>query len=162
MPSTVRPPIPQHLLIAGEPFGARLSASAVIDAIARGVQAQGWPEPDLCALPGPSELNRDPRELLDSLNFDARMRSARAVILAAARLAERALAGSLAFEIATRARQAGVPAYTVTAHNELNRFDQRILDLQTVTQARSAEQLTAAGEQIANSVGPILSVSRLC
>ena len=55
------------------------------------------------------------RELLDALDFDARMRSARALIVCERRLHEDTLAGSIAFEIATRARQAGVPAYAVTA-----------------------------------------------
>ncbi len=148
MAHTVRLPIPQRLLIAGEPLGPHISAVTVIEAISRGVQNAGLPAPDLCALPGPSELDRDPRELLDSVDFDTRMRSSRAVILATASLQERTLAGSLAFEIATRARQAGVPAYAVTAGNELNSFDQRILDLQAILQARSASALAAAGEKL--------------
>ena len=151
-PDTARLPIPSHLLIACEPFGARLSASAVCGAIARGVLARGLPEPDLCALPGPDEAGGDPRALLDELGFDRRMRSARAVILGAVKLEEATLAGSLAFEIATRARQAGVPAYAVTASNALNSFDARILDLQVILEARGAPSLTAAGEQLASLI----------
>jgi hypothetical protein len=144
-----RLPIPRHLLLAAEPFGERLPATAVLAAIARGVRAAGSPEPDLCELPADGERGRDPRALLDAIDFDARMRSARAVILAAASLQERTLAGSLAFEIATRARQAGVPAYAVTASNALNSFDARILDLQAIVEASGRAALVSAGERLA-------------
>ena len=65
----------------------------------------------------------------------ARMRLARAVVVGAQRLEERTLAGSVTFEIATRARQGGVPAYAVTSENALEPFDARILDLQLVLEA---------------------------
>ena len=61
------------------------------------------------------------------------------------------LAGSVAFEIATRARQGGVPAYAVTAENALERFDARILDLQLILQARSRDALVAAGRELAGA-----------
>ena len=54
------------------------------------------------------------------------------------RLDRGTLAGSPAFEIATRARQAGVPAYAVTGVNELDAFDARMLDLQVILQASDA------------------------
>jgi hypothetical protein len=146
--ATARLPIPLHLLLAGEPFGARLPAQTVLAAIARGIQEAGAPEPDLCPLPAPP-LKGDRRTLLDGLSFDERMRSAKAVILAVAELHERTLAGSLAFEIATRARQSGVPAYAITASNDLDGFDARVLDLQVIVRARSAAALTRAGEQLA-------------
>jgi glycerate kinase len=146
--ATARLPIPRHLLIAAEPFAERLSAQRVLAAIARGVQAAGSPEPDLCPLPAPP-LHGDPRALLDQ-SFDARMRGARAVILAVAELNERTLPGSLAFEIATRARQGGVPAYAITANNSLDGFDARVLDLQVIVQARAAATLTRAGARLAS------------
>jgi hypothetical protein len=146
--ATARLPIPTHLLVAGEPFGARLPARTVLAAIARGIQATGSPEPDLCPLPA-RPLDGDPRTLLDGLSFDERMRSARAVILAVAELHEHTLAGSIAFEIATRARQAGVPAYAIAASNDLDGFDARVLDLQVIVQARGAARLARAGERLA-------------
>jgi hypothetical protein len=87
--------------------------------------------------------------LLASLDFDARMRSARAVVLAEERLRERTLRGSVAFEIATRARQGGVPAYAVTADNALAPFDARILDLQVIVEAAGSRALAAAGRKLA-------------
>ena len=143
---------PRHLLVASSAFGPRLSASAVAAAIARGVRAGGLPEPDLLPLSPAEEASEDVRALLDALDFDARMHRARAVVIAAARLEERTLAGSLAFEIATRARQSGVPAYAVTAENLLDAFDARILDLQTILEARGARSLTTAGRMLASIV----------
>ncbi len=144
-----------RLLIACAPFGARLGAAAAADAIARGVQAGGLPEPDVCALPLPDQRAEDGehvRRVLHELGFDERMRDARAVIIGVERLEERTLAGSVAFEIATRARQGGVPAYAVTAESALDRFDARILDLQVILQARSRAALVAAGLELAGIV----------
>ncbi|HYM55600.1 MAG TPA: glycerate kinase [Solirubrobacteraceae bacterium] len=144
------PRIPDRLLVAGGPFAAALPASRAAAAIGRGLRAGGLPAPDLC--PIDHEDAGDVRALLDSLDFDVRMRRARAVVVVAARLQERTLAGSLTFEIATRARQAGVPAYAVTAENTLNAFDARILDLQVILEARTARALTAAGRKLAGLV----------
>jgi glycerate kinase len=80
------------------------------------------------------------------------MRRARAVIVAAPRLDERTLEGSPAFEIATRARQAGVPCYAVTAESELDAFDARMLDLQAIQIARSTRALAAAGKRLAQLI----------
>jgi glycerate kinase len=143
---------PKRLLVASGPFGPRLSASAVAAAIARGIEEAGLPEPDICLLPLPAQDGEDARTLLDGLSFDARMRRSRAVVVAADRLEEQMLAGSVTFEIATRARQAGVPAYAVTAENRLDRFDARILDLQVILQARDARALAAAGRELAQVV----------
>jgi hypothetical protein len=67
-------------------------------------------------------------------------------------LEERTLAGSIAFEIATRARQGGVPAYAVTAENRLDAFDARIMDLQRIVQAADGRALRAAGKRLAATV----------
>ncbi|HTU78216.1 MAG TPA: hypothetical protein VMF09_05595 [Solirubrobacteraceae bacterium] len=141
--------IPRRLLIAAGTFGAPLPAGAVARALARGVRAAGRPEPDLCPLALAGQAPEDVRALLHELDFDARMRGARALVVACQRLHERALAGSVTFEIATRARQGGVPAYAVTAHDRLDPFDARILDLQLILQARSAGALTGAGRTLA-------------
>lgn len=143
---------PRQLLIAAGTCGSRLSASTVAAAIARGIQASGLPEPDLCPLSPADEATADVRALLDSIDFDARMRRARAVVIAAPLLEERTLAGSLAFEIATRARQSGVPAYAVTAENRLDAFDARILDLQLILEARGPRSLETAGRKLAGVV----------
>jgi glycerate kinase len=141
--------IPTRLLIASGTFSPRLSAPSVAAAIARGVRTAGHPEPDLCPLDGTEEPDGF-RARLDAVSFDARMRAARAVVIAAERLEERTLAGSAPFEIATRARQGGVPVYAITAHDELNAFDARILDLQLILIADGAKALAAAGYKLAS------------
>ena len=141
--------IPSRLLVATESFGPELPAGLVAEAIGRGLQAGGTAEPDLCPLvlegSGPDEL----RALLEAVDFDRRMRAARAVVVGAERMQERALAGSPAFEIATRARQGGVPAYAIAGESTLEPFDARILDLQVILQAADAHALTAAGRKLA-------------
>jgi glycerate kinase len=141
--------IPQRVLIAGGAFGADLDAPHVVAAIARGLRAGERAEVDPCPLPPAGEGAQNVRALLDALGFDTRMRAARAVIVAAERLHERTLAGSVTFEIATRARQGGVPAYAVTSENALDAFDARILDLQLIVEAGSARALATAGRKLA-------------
>lgn len=146
--------LPRTLLVAATAFGERLSAQRVAAAVARGLHEGGWPC-DPCPIE-PRERDRAPsgatRELLDALGFDARMRSARALIVCESRLHEDTLAGSVAFEIATRARQAGVPAFAVTAENRLDSFDARILDLQAILEANGARSLQSAGRKLAQLI----------
>jgi hypothetical protein len=141
--------IPQRLLLACGPLGPRLRATAVASALARGIEDAGLSEPDICVLPVSYESSAEVRELLDELDFDARMRRARAVVIGTECLEERTLAGSVTFEIATRARQGGIPAYAVTGENALSAFDARILDLQVILQARSRSALVTAGRKLA-------------
>lgn len=131
-------PIPDTLLLAVCALGADMPAQRTAEAIARGVRAAGMEEPDLCPIE-------------DGLpaGFDVRMRRARAVVVGAERLDRETLAGSSVFEIATRARQAGVPAYAVTGANELDAFDARMLDLQVILEADGGRGLGAAGRRLA-------------
>lgn len=142
--------IARRVLIAGGPFGGELTAARVTAAIARGLGAGGIADRDLCPLEGEEP---QPRVLLDALAFDARMLASRAVIIADSHLSERTLARSATFEIATRARQSGVPAYAVTASDELDRFDARILDLQVILEAGGQRALVAAGRELARLLG---------
>lgn len=141
--------IPRRLLLACGSFGPRLSAAVVASALARGIQDAGSPEPDICELPLSDEHGAETSRLLDELDFDARMRRARAVVIGAERLQEQTLAGSVTFEIATRARQGGIPVYAVTSENGLDAFDARILDLQVIVRARSRGGLVTAGRKLA-------------
>ncbi len=132
--------IPETLLLASEGFGRALGAEQVAGALARGLARGGRPDVQQCPL----------GEAPEDLAFDARLRRSRAVVIAAASLDERTLAGSPAFEIATRARQAGVPAYAVTARDRLSAFDARMLDLQLVLEARDPRALARAGRRLAS------------
>jgi glycerate kinase len=86
--------------------------------------------------------------ILKVLDFDPRMRAARAVIVGEGRLDATTLEGKIAGEIATRARQAGVPCHAIVGINAIDRFSARILDLQVIAQAGTPEQLTDAAERL--------------
>ncbi len=73
--------------------------------------------------------------VLDALDFDRRLRASRAVIVGEGRLDATSLHGKIAAEIATRARQQGVPAHAIVGSCALERFDARILDLQEILEA---------------------------
>lgn len=87
--------------------------------------------------------------VLSALGFDTRMVAARAVVVGEGRLDAQTLQGKIAGEIATRARQKGVPAHAVVGHNDLDPFEQRILDLGAILEASSLAGLEAAGTALA-------------
>ncbi|MEA2340237.1 MAG: glycerate 2-kinase [Solirubrobacteraceae bacterium] len=86
--------------------------------------------------------------ILEALGVDARMRAAQAVIVGEGRIDQQTLGGKLAGELATRARQAGVPCHAIVGTNALDPFGARILDLQTITEARTLAEVTAAAESL--------------
>jgi glycerate kinase len=87
--------------------------------------------------------------VLEALDFDARMLAAHAVVVGERRLDRSTLRGRVAGEIATRARQAGVPCHAVAGTIAIVRFDARILDLQAIVEAATIAELEAAGEALA-------------
>jgi glycerate kinase len=135
---------PRTVLVAAETFGGKLGAALAARAIGRGLRAEDPAiETDVCTIEGP-------REALPG-DFDKRMRGARTVVIAAGRLDhETLLRSDAAAEIATRARQAGVPCCAVTSRDGLDLFEARILDLQIVLEARDAHGLERAGRRLAS------------
>jgi glycerate kinase len=87
--------------------------------------------------------------VLDVLDFDTRMRGARAVVTGEGTIDQQSLAGKLVSEIATRARQSGVPCYAVVGRRELDAFGARVLDLQVILEAGTVAELEAAGRRLA-------------
>jgi glycerate kinase len=138
------------LIVTGA-FGSELPALRVARALARGLEAGGLQAADLCPLPAGIEDGAI-RARLDALELHERMLRSRAVILGEWLLEEGTLAQTATFELATRARQSGVPAYAVTGVNRLNCFDARMLDLQVIVEARSVRALTAAGRKLASVI----------
>lgn len=142
--------ISKTVLVLADGFGESLNATRVAEAIARGLCADEHLECDLCPLGVGTDTHADtPAKRLDGLHFSQRMLVARALVIACKCLDDRALAGSVAFEAATRARQSGVPAYAITGHNELDPFEARIVDLQVILQADTSRALSAAGRKLA-------------
>ena len=87
--------------------------------------------------------------VLDAVGFDARMRAARAVVTGEGRLDSQSLAGKAVSEVATRARQAGVPCHAIVGTRELDTFGARVLDLDTVYEATTLDELEDAGRRLA-------------
>jgi glycerate kinase len=88
--------------------------------------------------------------VLDALQFDPRMRAARAVVTGEGCLDGQSLAGKAVSEVATRARQAGVPCHAIVGARRLDAFGARILDLQAILEATTLEEIEAAGAELAS------------
>jgi glycerate 2-kinase len=86
--------------------------------------------------------------VLDAIGFDARMRAAAFVVTGEGRLDEQTLQGKIVREVATRCRQGGVACHAVVGGNELDPFQERILDLASVTEATTLEEMEAAGKRL--------------
>jgi len=97
--------------------------------------------------------------VLDAIDFDRRLRAARAVIVGEGRLDATSLQGKIAAEIATRARQIGVPAHAIVGSCAMDRFDARILDLQEILVAGDEPALEAAAATLAGVIEPLLSAA---
>lgn len=87
--------------------------------------------------------------VLDEVGFDARMRAARAVVTGEGRLDMQSLVGKVVSEVATRARQSGVPCHAIVGSRELDSMGARILDLHRVIEASTVQELEAAGTALA-------------
>ena len=87
--------------------------------------------------------------VLEALDFDTRMRAARALVVGEPCLDRTSLRGRVLGEMATRARQSGVPCHAVVGIDAIDRFDARILDLQAIIAATTVIELEAAGEALA-------------
>jgi glycerate kinase len=90
--------------------------------------------------------------VLDALDFDDRMRAARAVVTGEGKLDEQTLQGKLVGEIGTRARQAGVPLHAIVGTDALDGFGKRMIDLQMVQEATNLEEMEAAGERLGRAL----------
>ncbi|HEY2318744.1 MAG TPA: glycerate kinase [Solirubrobacteraceae bacterium] len=88
--------------------------------------------------------------VLDEVGFDARMRAARAVVTGEGKLDMQSLVGKVVSEVATRARQSGVPCHAVVGTRELDSMGARILDLDRVIEASTLDELEEAGRALAD------------
>jgi glycerate kinase len=86
--------------------------------------------------------------VLDALDFDRRMRAARAVVTGEGKLDEQTLQGKLVGEIGTRARQSGVPLHAIVGTDALDAFGKRMIDLMRVFEATDLDAMEAAGETL--------------
>jgi glycerate 2-kinase len=86
--------------------------------------------------------------VLDALGFEPRMREAAFVVTGEGKLDEQTLAGKICGEVATRCRQRGVACHAIVGQNELEPFQERVLDLGSVSEATTLEDLQAAGRAL--------------
>jgi glycerate kinase len=92
--------------------------------------------------------------VLDALAFDTRMLASRAVIVGEGRLDATSLEGKIVAEVATRARQRGVPAHAIVGSASLTAFDARILDLQGIREAVDERSIEEAAASLAGVIAP--------
>ena len=90
--------------------------------------------------------------VLNAIGFDDRMREAAFVVTGEGCLDRQTFQGKAVFEVATRARQGGVACHAIVGRSELEPFEERILDLQTVTAARTLAELEEAGLELGVAV----------
>jgi glycerate kinase len=95
-----------------------------------------------------AELVPGAQFVLDAVDFDRRMRAARAVVTGEGKLDQQSLAGKVVSEVSTRARQAGVPCHAIVGTRELDSFGVRVLDLQAVLEAGTPRQISAAARRL--------------
>jgi glycerate 2-kinase len=93
--------------------------------------------------------------VLDALRFDERLKRAGAVITGEGKLDEQTLQGKAVGEVATRSRQRGVPCHAIVAKAELDRFGLRLLDLDSVSEATTLEEIELAVEALADRLPPL-------
>lgn len=86
--------------------------------------------------------------VLEALDFDRRMRAAWCVVTGEGRLDPTTLEGKVCGEVATRARQAGVPAHAICGQLAIDPFSVRILDLQVLLAASTVAELEGAGREL--------------
>jgi glycerate kinase len=99
-----------------------------------------------------AELRPGAVAVLEALGFDQQLHAARAVVAGEGRLDRQSLAGKALSEVATRARQTGVPCHAIVGSDELGTFERRILDLQVVLEAGTLAELRWAGRRLAELI----------
>jgi glycerate 2-kinase len=106
--------------------------------------AAGGPSGGLWAALG-AELVPGAAYVLDAIGFDALMRGSAFVVTGEGSLDEQTLQGKIVGEVATRCRQGGVTCHAIVGRNRLDPFGERIIDLASVTEATTLDELRHAG-----------------
>ena len=83
--------------------------------------------------------------VLNAIGFDELMRESAFVVTGEGSLDEQTLQGKIVGELATRCRQGGITCHAIVGRNQLDPFGERIIDLASVTEATTLDELRAAG-----------------
>jgi glycerate kinase len=86
--------------------------------------------------------------VLDAIGFDDAMKPSAFVVTGEGRLDSQTLEGKIVGEVATRCRQGGVTCHAIVGKNSLEPFQERIIDLASVTEATDLEEMEAAGRRL--------------
>jgi glycerate 2-kinase len=86
--------------------------------------------------------------VLAAIGFDDLMRASAFVVTGEGSLDEQTLQGKIVGEVATRCRQGGVTCHAIVGRNQLDPFGERIIDLASVTEASTLQELEAAGRAL--------------
>jgi glycerate kinase len=102
--------------------------------------------------------------VLDLVGFDARAQRGCMVVTGEGRLDDQTLHGKAVFEVATRARQAGVPCYVVPGEDALDPFGKRLLNIEAEGAGRGpgapAERVEEAARRLGRRQAPYLASAR--
>ena len=99
----------------------------------------------------PPHVHASPSER-EALWEGLELHEARALVIADPDLCGEGPPRGASFELATRARQGGVPAHAVSAVRSPDLFKARMLDLQVVLHARGERALEQAGARLAELI----------
>lgn len=91
-----------------------------------------------------AELKSGAAWLLERIGFNEQLLAARAVITGEGSLDQQTLLGKAVGEVATRARQAGVPCHAIVGRSRMSEFEARIIDLESVQEATDEAAISAA------------------
>jgi glycerate 2-kinase len=86
--------------------------------------------------------------VLDAIGFDSAMKASAFVVTGEGRLDSQTLEGKIVGEVATRCRQGGVTCHAIVGSNALEPFQERIVDLASVSEATDLAELEAAGRRL--------------
>jgi glycerate 2-kinase len=87
--------------------------------------------------------------VLDMVGFDEQMRHSAFVVTGEGRIDSQTLQGKIVGELATRCRQGGVACHAIVGKIELDEFSARILDLASLSEATTLDELEDAGRRLA-------------
>jgi glycerate kinase len=93
-----------------------------------------------------AELRSGAALVLEAVGFEDRMRDAFAVVTGEGRLDTQTLAGKTVFEVATRARKAGVPCYAVVGRDDLDAFEHRLINVEVEAGTRRGDREASVAE----------------
>ncbi|MFT4049327.1 MAG: glycerate kinase [Solirubrobacterales bacterium] len=101
-----------------------------------------------------AELKGGAAWVLDRVGFTPRMLAARAVITGEGSLDRQTLLGKAVGEVATRARQSGVPCHAIVGRMDMSEFDARILDFESWTEAGTPDAIADVAERLVAVLAP--------